>query len=99
MVGSATPEGQCQWSPWGSQVLAVASWSWSSSSSSWLWVDVEGATVTVAAMVEVTLEDLVSSAASSAEWLASCSGVGGVVGSGTPSGQCLESSQSQDSEG
>lgn len=30
-----------------------------------------------------------SSAASAAEKLASCSGVGGVVGSGTPSAQCL----------
>lgn len=40
----------------------------------------------VEAMVEAGVE---SSAASSAEWLASCSGVGGVVGSGTPSGQCL----------
>lgn len=29
-VGSATPEGQCQWSPWGSHVLAVATWSSSS---------------------------------------------------------------------
>lgn len=35
VVGSATPLGQCQWSPWGSQVDAVAS---CSSSSEWLWV-------------------------------------------------------------
>jgi hypothetical protein len=91
-VGSATPEGQCQWSPWGSQVLEVASWSWSSSSSSWLWVDV-GAEVTVAegatTTVEVRVVEAVSSAASAAEWLASCSEVGGVVGSGISSGQCL----------
>jgi len=38
VVGSATPDGQCQWSPWGEQVdppEAAWSWSWSSSSSSW----------------------------------------------------------------
>lgn len=41
-------------------------------------------------VVETALEAGVDfSAASSAEWLESCSGVGGVVGSGTPSGQCL----------
>ena len=32
VVGSATPDGQCQWSPWGWQVEAVTAWSWSSSS-------------------------------------------------------------------
>jgi hypothetical protein len=44
----------------------------------------------VEAIVEVKVEAPVSSAASSAEWEASCSGVGGVVGSGTPSAQCLD---------
>lgn len=30
VVGSATPDGQCQWSPCGSQVAAVTAWEWSS---------------------------------------------------------------------
>jgi hypothetical protein len=34
VVGSATPDGQCQWSLWGSQVAAVTACEWSSSSSS-----------------------------------------------------------------
>jgi hypothetical protein len=54
----------------------------------------EGATTTV----EVRVVEAVSSTASSAEWLASCSEVGGVVGSGMPSGQCLEYRQLQNSE-
>lgn len=38
---------------------------------------------------EMTVAVVASSAASSAEWLASCWGVGGVVGSATPGAQCL----------
>jgi hypothetical protein len=54
----------------------------------------EGATTTV----EVRVVEAVSSAASSAEWLASCSEVGGVVGSAMPSGQCLAYRQFESSE-
>jgi hypothetical protein len=66
--GCATPLGQCQWSPWGSQVEAVAAWSWSWSSSS-----------------SCECEDVMADAADPVF----DARAGGVVGSGTPAGQCL----------
>jgi hypothetical protein len=66
--GCATPLGQCQWSPWGSQVEAVAAWSWSWSSSS-----------------SCDCEDVMADAADPVF----DARAGGVVGSGTPAGQCL----------
>ena len=67
MVGSATPDGQCQWSTCGSQAVAAAS--------------------VVSALAEFAVE---IAAAAVAEAPFSADSAGGVVGSATPEGQCLE---------
>ena len=65
VVGSATPDGQCQWSPWGSHVDGLV----------------------LAAFADSAVETAFEAVAEADGFPGSA---GGVVGSGTPDGQCLE---------